>query len=473
MTTTVNNNNEIFTGSNAFSLDSLGNQFFNVRTLSGTVVTAMSGASGSTGASVSNRYGVTFTISTGITITALKIQTAFWTGAGATRTANIYSGSTIIFTTTVTKNTIIGNYYVQSISYNLPAGTYSLGFVLPAGDTIYSQNLGMTWDSNLTSITGWFNTVFNTTLSNYIPIGNFEFGVGSSNIYINTGSMTLYNPTFNNNGNSITFPNTAGTIIISAANNSFSGINTITNATASTTTSTGALVVTGGVGIGGALNIGSTVSCAGSSITVTGTNPSINISGTDQQIATATSPGSYFSDAAENTLCIRNVASVTPSICIGHSGDDSDISIDNLGNVTFNTGLYLPTSGGTAALLNYYETETLSVTWTGVWSVGQGGTIYLTKLGRMVVLHTLQTNAAGNTAALVTTSTLIPARYLPNSGSNIWYHEMPVVSNGTIVSGGISISTGGTITIYGTASFGNFPASGSNGVACTSVCWTV
>ena len=45
--------------------------------------------------------------------------------------------------------------------------------------------------------------------------------------------------------------------------NSFSGVTSITNSTASTTTSTGALVVTGGVGIGGNLNAGGTNSFSG------------------------------------------------------------------------------------------------------------------------------------------------------------------------------------------------------------------
>ena len=49
------------------------------------------------------------------------------------------------------------------------------------------------------------------------------------------------------------------------------------NATASTSTTTGALLVTGGVGIGGSVNIGSTSTIAGARILTTATNPDIVI----------------------------------------------------------------------------------------------------------------------------------------------------------------------------------------------------
>jgi hypothetical protein len=208
--------------------------------------------------------------------------------------------------------------------------------------------------------------------SSYINVGNVVstgtqssftiYNVGVTNVngntYIgvtaNTGSVTFTNlgVTNLNSGTDITLSATTGSVTINSVGTlqsvSSRGATTnqaisITNATASTSTTSGALVVTGGVGIGGALYASTTSFVFGNEIITTAT---VNLyssrtsifAGTDTAVNTSTGNVTVW-----NTSTLQSVTSrgaTTPSA----------ISITNASaSASTNSGQALLVSGGVGA----------------------------------------------------------------------------------------------------------------------------
>lgn len=164
----------------------------------------------------------------------------------------------------------------------------------------------------------------------------------------------------------------------------FSGITTISNATASSSTSTGALVVTGGVGIGGALfgtsaSFGGALSVTGNNLfTLAATNVSARIGEYDaanricltanqnganaQDDATKPSWGLVFNANATNTAFIGYKAAGGGSAALislltiaGTGGINIPVNLSNS-----NTGLDLTNSAGSGYgnAINFYQSTT-------------------------------------------------------------------------------------------------------------------
>ena len=120
-------------------------------------------------------------------------------------------------------------------------------------------------------------------------------------------------------------------------------IQTISNATASTSTTTGALVVTGGVGIGGALNVGGAVAV---SSTITQTN---TMSGASTSLGVNIST-SFLNTAGANRA-LNCVASANPSSAstAGYTGMDGSANLP--GNAAIiPSGTFFGVSGATRVL---------------------------------------------------------------------------------------------------------------------------
>ena len=212
-------------------------------------------------------------------------------------------------------------------------------------------------------------------------------------------------------------------------NSTFTGIVSITNTTASTSTNTGALQVTGGVGIGGGLNVGGTI---------TGT------------VTTATN----LAGGATNSLPYQTNAGITSFIAIGSIGyilqsngpsvapSWTALSGVTAGSATTATNL----AGGTSGALPYQVTTGT----TAFISIGSTGTI-------------LQSNST--TATWVSTSTLTVASAITatniasGQAGQLHYQTAPgitgFISTGTI--GNVAVSSGingiayqNTLTLTGT-----------------------
>jgi hypothetical protein len=145
----------------------------------------------------------------------------------------------------------LGDLFVGSGNtvFKLPVGTDN--FVLTADST---AGYGLTWKS--TAATGI--TTLNSLTSNF---QYFEVGTSGNSFNISSSGSTH---TFN-----IPIAGTGATGLVSTLDQSFAGIKTFTNdvvlssSTASISTSSGALTVTGGVGIGGSLFVTSAANVSG------------------------------------------------------------------------------------------------------------------------------------------------------------------------------------------------------------------
>jgi hypothetical protein len=84
--------------------------------------------------------------------------------------------------------------------------------------------------------------------------------------------------------------------------------------------------------------------------------------------------------------------------------------------IGFGQGIRLPTSGGTQSNLNYYEELTLTMTFTGPFSVNQTRDVYLCRAGKCVtftVQDCISTSPApAQGGMIITTGAAIPARFL-------------------------------------------------------------
>ena len=112
-------------------------------------------------------------------------------------------------------------------------------------------------------------------------------------------------------------------------------------------------------------------------------------------------------------------------------------------------GLYLPTSGGTKSDFNYYE-ESVSLS-TTFQANGSGGTTttitqYLTRIGNICFLFcpTIRINANGYD--IVSSTTIIPARFRPTSEQT---NNIQTVNIGSYLdTGGMVIGTTGSMRLY-------------------------
>ena len=113
--------------------------------------------------------------------------------------------------------------------------------------------------------------------------------------------------------------------------------------------------------------------------------------------------------------------------------------------ISVGTALYLPTSGGTASALNYYEQLTgVTITLSGVWASNPTTIANFIRIGAMVMMEitsavTATTNSSGTSYSL----SGIPARMLPtNSG----FYQPIMALNGVLSFVVAYISVGNTST---------------------------
>jgi len=134
-----------------------------------------------------------------------------------------------------------------------------------------------------------------------------------------------------------------------------------------------------------------------------------------------------------------------------------------VGNIKTTGGVYLPTSGGTATLLNYYEEYQLTSTCSGPWT-SRNCYVDVTRIGRMVFLSTnTAVSAASSVPAAITWATALPTRFRPSATLDC----QPTFVGGVITNDaqcGVVSSTG-IITLYNDHSQSGFPSGSSVGWA--------
>ena len=179
-------------------------------------------------------------------------------------------------------------------------------------------------------------------------------------------SGALFGSTFNSSGlATLNSVSVSGTSTLAVTN--ISGITSITNATASSSTSTGALVVTGGVGISGAL-FGSTFNSSGLA-----TLNSISVSGTSTLAVTNISGITSITNATASSSTSTGALVVTGGTGIG--GNFFVGGTGNFAGVTTITNSTASTSSSTGSLL--VSGGISSSLTTNSSSVTNGGTLTL------------------------------------------------------------------------------------------------
>lgn len=146
----------------------------------------------------------------------------------------------------------------------------------------------------------------------------------------------------------------------------------ITSSEASTSSTTGALQVTGGGYFGG---------------------------------------NSLFAGSITNSLTTESTSTTTGATIIS-----GGLGVAKTGY--FGTGIVLPASGGTPTLLNYHEEHTQSTNFTGPWASNQAADIRYTRIGRVVTMHIPAVTAAATSATAVTMVDDIPARFRPTNNTS-------------------------------------------------------
>lgn len=139
-------------------------------------------------------------------------------------------------------------------------------------------------------------------------------------------------------------------------------------------------------------------------------------------------------------------------------------------NVYVGTALYLPNGLGPNGILNYYEAYTASPSCSGIWATSHVGTIWITRVGDLVVCILPSITSTWTTNSHITCTGAIPTRLAPIVTI---YPLINVLDGGTNVIGEALIDTSGNINIYNSVTGGSFNTAGTSGINQCTVSWTI
>jgi hypothetical protein len=167
----------------------------------------------------------------------------------------------------------------------------------------------------------------------------------------------------------------------------------------------------------------------------------------------------------ENIQCVgttNNITHTVPNCASNNNFIMSDTAAANqvinglitCFNITMTGDLVLPTTGGTAAALNFYEDYTLSTTIGGPFA-NQNITIRIVRIGKICTLY-FQGRAiiATNATAIMTVNAGVAARFYP-ANTNLRFVSSAIANN-VYVAGHLEISSTGVITCYSDYNAGTF-----------------
>lgn len=125
------------------------------------------------------------------------------------------------------------------------------------------------------------------------------------------------------------------------------------------------------------------------------------------------------------------------------------------GNKTFSTGITLPTSGGTASLLNYYEATTHITSFTAGVATIASLTIQIERIGNEVTMRIPSGTATFTSGNVFTSASALPTRFRP---TQVMQWPQIVTDNNLPILGRIQLTTGGSLLVAASVSGGNFSA---------------
>lgn len=161
------------------------------------------------------------------------------------------------------------------------------------------------------------------------------------------------------------------------------------------------------------------------------------------------------SDARKSNLTVDGTLLVKGQIVVAkvQTGELSVISSNTarikdaiVDDLTVVGTLLLPTAGGTASSLNFYQELDTSVTFTGVpLGTSQVVTAHLARVGKVVTMTLEGFTTTGNGLNGVLNGTAIPSQFRPVATYEV---PMDVVDNNLNVVGFLNLDTSGALTIY-------------------------
>jgi hypothetical protein len=214
----------------------------------------------------------------------------------------------------------------------------------------------------------------------------------------------------------------------------------VTNTTSSSSTVTGAMVVTGGVGVAGATH------AATLSATTQVDTPSI-----------VSDAGGTLSLAGSGTTTL-NMGLLSVNVNVGTGTTPKILTIGaSLDTITFGAGILLPTASATATALNFYQESTSSMTFGGGLTPSAAFNVRFTRVGNLVTVQ--WPDIQGATANSSIFSNTVPTVFRP-TGSTL-YKPMSIIINGTRQTGRAGIVSG--TLFFEQQNGGGFVASGTGG----------
>jgi len=339
------------------------------------------------------------------------------TGSGALY-AGIPSGFTPLPGTVLQLTGNISD-YIQTNFQNIGDGpTASADWVATANNgSNYTGFIDMgiansSWDGSQQGSIGWAAGANDGYL--YVASGT---GVGNGNLVlgsISTGSQVKISVGVPSTGSWVAVFNPAGTV--------------------STSTTTGAMIIKGGVGIGGTVNVGGNIYVNGNAVlTGSGTGTSYVTSvnaGTDTAVTTSTGNIVVFSTATLQSLTNRSnsttnaiyanglydtkgrvVTSVTPSgsTYIGVSnvvttGTATSFTINNLGVTNLSGSLNLGASNSTGSITLTNLGVTATIAGTAISVSANTGSVTITNLGVTATIASAYIGVSSNTGSVTITN---------------------------------------------------------------------
>lgn len=271
----------------------------------------------------------------------------------------------------------------------------------------------------------------------------------------------------------------------------------ITNTTASTTTATGCMILSGGLGVAGAVYAArvnalstttpqlyssysaavytsfSTSSAGNMTVQATGTYVDFNSANIVRVLNTTASSSTITGCLVLSgglgvlgQICASRVNAITPTqpqlyvsystgIYNNFSTDSSgNMTIDGTGTYTIHTGNFYVDAASTTYRVFGRLSTSYSATWTGPWT-SRAGTVYLEKWGSVVYAKFDQTVAAATNTAYVAIAlaSFLPAAYRP--ANNILLPTTVLVPGASQL-GSIYIMTTGQVNFYEDMNGGTF-----------------
>lgn len=214
----------------------------------------------------------------------------------------------------------------------------------------------------------------------------------------------------------------------------FAGQGNFNAGTASTSKNTGALRVTGGIGCTGTVNC--SLLGADSQVLAQATTQSTNVS--TGSLVVSGGAGFAQNVYVGGTVNVVNTADASSSmsgaiIVTGGLGVSKSMYVGN--------NMYLPTVGGTATALNYYETYTHTTNMTGAFSLTNVDFV-LTRVGNMVTMRYPTKNGTLVSSMPEYAVTVLPARFRPATDL---LNIILITNNNTYADGSLIIYADGNI----------------------------